>query len=29
MKANGFLDRTRVDLARLNEATAAPQPAVL
>ena len=29
MKVNGFLDRTRVDLERLNEATAAPQPATL
>ena len=29
MKVNGFLDRTQVDLARLNEATAAPQPATL
>jgi glycerol-3-phosphate acyltransferase PlsX len=29
MKVNGFLDRTRVDLGRLNEATAAPQPATL
>lgn len=29
MKVNGFLDKIRVDLARLNEATAAPQPATL
>jgi glycerol-3-phosphate acyltransferase PlsX len=30
MKVNGFLDRTQVDLARLNEITAAaPQPATL
>jgi glycerol-3-phosphate acyltransferase PlsX len=29
MKVNGFLDKTRVDLERLNEATAAPQPATL
>jgi phosphate acyltransferase len=29
MKVNGFLDKTRIDLARLNEATAAPQPATL
>ena len=29
MKVNGFLDRIRVDLERLNEATAAPQPATL
>jgi phosphate acyltransferase len=29
MTVNGFLDKTRIDLARLNEATAAPQPATL
>jgi phosphate acyltransferase len=29
MKVNGFLDRTRVDLARLDQATAAPLPATL
>jgi phosphate acyltransferase len=29
MKANGFLDQIRVDLARLNAATAVPQPAAL
>jgi phosphate acyltransferase len=29
MKVNGFLDKIRVDLARLNAATAAPQPAAL
>ncbi len=29
MKLNGFLDKTRVDLARLYEATSLPQPAAL
>jgi phosphate acyltransferase len=29
MKVNGFLDRIQVDLAHLNAATAAPQPAAL
>jgi glycerol-3-phosphate acyltransferase PlsX len=29
MKVNGFLDKTRVDLARLYEATSMPQPATL
>jgi phosphate acyltransferase len=29
MKVNGFLDKTRVDLARLNQATSVPQPATL
>ncbi|MGH7116335.1 MAG: phosphate acyltransferase PlsX [Stellaceae bacterium] len=29
MKINGFLDQTRVDLARLYQATALPQPAAL
>lgn len=29
MKVNGFLDQIRIDLARLNEAAAAPQPATL
>ncbi len=29
MKANGFLDKIRVDLARLNEASSAPQSAAL
>jgi glycerol-3-phosphate acyltransferase PlsX len=29
MKVNGFLDKIRIDLARLNQATAAPQAAAL
>lgn len=29
MKVNGFLDKIRVELARLNEASSAPQPAAL
>jgi glycerol-3-phosphate acyltransferase PlsX len=29
MKVNGFLDKIRIELERLNEARSVPQPAVL